>query len=104
MYTATPACTGAVSLKSGGFETQHNRTTDETQYQPGSDECISHLHRALRAGRIARDSWGHGFTLSLLRRNKRRGWKPSPKRLRTMRRLLAELAEPDDSLIDEGDV
>jgi len=26
------------------------------------------------------------------------GWKPSPKRLRTM------LAEPDDSLIDEGDV
>ena len=35
---ATPACTGAVSLKSGGFETQHNRTTDETQYQPGSDE------------------------------------------------------------------
>ena len=76
----------------------------EVVYQPGSDECISHLHRALRAGRIARDSWGHGFTLSLLRHNKRRGWKPSPKRLRTMRRLLAELAEPDDSLIDEGDV
>ena len=70
----------------------------EVVYQPGSDECFSRLNRALRTGRIARDSWGHGFTLSLLRHNKRRGWKPSPKRLRTM------LAEQDDSLIDEGDV
>ena len=76
----------------------------EVVYQPGSDECICRLRRALRAGRIARDEWGHDFVLSILRHNKRRGWKPSPKRLRTMRRLLAELAEPDDSLIDEGDV
>jgi len=27
-----------VSLKSGGFKTQHNRTTDELQFQPCADE------------------------------------------------------------------
>jgi len=43
MYMATPACAGAVSLKSGGFETQHNRTTGETQHQPGADERTKRL-------------------------------------------------------------
>ena len=37
-HIATPACAGAVSLKSGGFKTQHNRTTDELQFQPCADE------------------------------------------------------------------
>ena len=54
---ATPACTGAVSLKSGGFETQHNRTTDELQFQPCADErtrCLAgpryeHLCRQVHA-------------------------------------------------------
>ena len=71
-------------------------------YQPCSDECIFRLHNALRAGRISRDSWGHGFTRSLLRHNKRRGWIPSPKQLRAMRKLVAELAAPNEDLIDDG--
>ena len=49
--------TGAV--KAGlRFTPEYSRDLPETQYQPGSDECISRLHRALRAGRIARGSWG----------------------------------------------
>ena len=31
MYTATPACAGAVSLKSGGFQAQHTETTGNIQ-------------------------------------------------------------------------
>ena len=70
---------------------------------PGADECLYRLRRALRKGRIARDSWAFDFTRSLLRHDKRRGWIPSPKQLYAMRRLVAELAEPDAGpLIDDG--
>lgn len=34
---------GAVSAKFSGFRSQHNRTTDKTQFQPGSDECAFRL-------------------------------------------------------------
>ena len=76
--------------------------SDEVVYQPCSDECCYRLARALRAGRISRDSWAHGFTLSLLRHNKRRSWIPSPKQLRAMRALVAELSEDTGPLIDDG--
>ena len=70
-------------------------------FQPGADECVYRLGRALRAGRISRDDWGFGFTLSLLRHNKRPGWIPSAKQLSAMRDLVAELAEPTEALIDD---
>ena len=76
---------------------------DKTQYQPCADECVYRLGQALRAGRISRDSWSHGFTLSLLRHNKRRGWIPSPKQLKAMRALVAELAANEEYFIDEDD-
>ena len=76
---------------------------DKTQFQPCADECIYRLHRALRAGRIGRDSWGFNFTRSVLKHSKRPAWVPSPKQLSAMRRLVAELAEPDmGPLIDDG--
>ena len=71
------------------------------QFQPGVDECVWRLGRALRMGRISRDGWGFGFTLSILKNNKRRGWTPSPKQLSAMRDLVAELAEPTEALIDD---
>ena len=86
----------------GMLSTSSITSADQTQHQPGSDECISRLGRALRAGRIERDSWAFGFTLSLLRHNKRCSWIPSPKQLFAMRGLVAELAESTEALIDDG--
>jgi hypothetical protein len=77
----------------------------DTGFQPGVDECVWRLQRALRNGRINPDEWGFGFTLSLMRHVKRRGWKPSDKQLFAMRRLVAELSvQTDDVLIDADDV
>ena len=84
------------------FTGQNSHKPDERQLQPCADECIYRLRRALRAGRIGRDSWGFGFTRSILRHSKRRKWEPTPKQLHCMRGLLAELAEPSESLIDDG--
>ena len=71
------------------------------QFQPGADECIYRLGRALQKGRLK--AWGFNFVRSVLRHNMRRGWKPSEKQLTAMRGLVAELAEPDEDLIDGGD-
>ena len=84
--------------------TYSSKPSGQTQHLPCADECAYRLGRALRKGRIGRDDWGFGFTLSILRHSKRRDWKPSEKQLSAMRRLVAELAEPDaGSLIDEAD-
>ena len=76
---------------------------DKTQYQPCADECVYRLGRALRAGRLEPDSWGFNFVRSVLKHSKRPAWVPSPKQLGAMRRLVTELAEPDEDLIDGGD-
>ena len=66
------------------------------------DELVWKLGQRLRAGKISRDEWSHGFVRSILKHNKRRGWIPSPKQLKAMRALVAELAEPNEDLIDDG--
>jgi hypothetical protein len=50
---------------------------------------------------LSRDSWGFGFTLSLLKHNKCRDWEPSAKQLSAMRNLVADLATLDAPLIDD---
>ncbi len=68
------------------------------------DELVWKLGQRLRAGKISRDDWSHGFVRSILKQNQRRNWMPSERQLSTMRRLVAELAEPDTGpLIDGGD-
>ncbi len=94
---------GATVVKAGErFTRQNSHNRDELQFQPCADECIYRLRRALRAGRIGRDSWGFDFTRSILRHSKRRNWEPTPEQLQSMRCLLADLAEPSESLIDDG--
>ena len=66
------------------------------------DELVWKLGQRLRAGKISRDDWGHNFVRSILRHNKRPGWVPTPKQLYSMRRLVAELAAPNEDLIDDG--
>jgi hypothetical protein len=48
-------------------------------------------------GRVIRDSegWARGFALSIQRDRKKLGWKPSPKQLWVMQRLVAELPKSD---------
>ena len=62
------------------------------------DELLWRLGRALRAGRLT--EWERGFALSLLGQAKRPRWNPSAKQVATLRRVIAELAEPADDLID----
>ena len=76
----------------------------KTSYQPGADECVYRLGRAIKNGRINRDEWAFGFTLSLMKHFKRRNWNPSDRQLFAMRRLVAELSvEIDGDLIDTDD-
>ena len=69
---------------------------------PGQDECIFRLRRALGKGRLKPDEWAFNFTRSVLRHSKRADWVPSPKQLESMRRVLTELAAPNEDLIDDG--
>ena len=85
------------------FTRENNHPSAETQYQPCADECCYRLGRALRLGRLEPGTWSFNFVRSVLRHSKRRGWTASPKQLENMRRVLAELAEPDENLIDGGD-
>ena len=80
----------------------NSHPTPEKQFAPGPDECCYRLGRALKAGRIEPGSWGFDFIRSILRHNKRPGWVPTPKQLYNIRRLVAELTEPADDLIDDG--
>ncbi len=66
------------------------------------DELVWKLGQRLRAGKISRDDWGHDFIRSILKQNKRRNWMPSERQLSVMQKLVAELAEPAEDLIDEG--
>ncbi len=66
------------------------------------DELVWKLGQRLRAGKIGRDDWRHGFVRSILKQNKRRDWMPSERQLSAMQKLVAELAEPNEDLIDDG--
>ena len=66
------------------------------------DELVWKLGQRLRAGKISRDDWSHGFVRSILKQNKRRGWMPSERQLSVMQKLVSELAEPDEDLIEDG--
>ena len=67
------------------------------------DELVWKLGQRLRTGKISRDDWGHGFVRSILKQNKRRDWMPSERQLSVMQKLVSELAEPSENLIDGGD-
>ena len=64
------------------------------------DECLHWLPTVAKA---ATDEWAQGFAKSILGQSRRRNWKPTPKQLATMRRMVAELfvTEVDLILIEE---
>ncbi len=79
----------------------HNRCA--LQCSARLDELLWRLGDALRMDRL--DGWEQDFARSILGQAKRgrRRWNPSEKQLHTMRRLGAELVEPDAGpLIDDG--
>ncbi len=82
---------------------EHTQNCRALQDSAKIDEMLWRLGDALRMGRL--DGWGRDFARSLLRQAKRgrSRWHPSEKQLHTMRRLVAELAEPAEDLIDGGD-
>lgn len=57
------------------------------------DEC---LHWLPTVATTASDAWAQGFAKSILGQSRRRNWKPTPKQLATMRRMVAELFSQDD--------
>lgn len=69
------------------------------------DEMLWRLGDALRHGRLS--EWEEGFAKSVMGRSKRRAWRPSPKQIGTMRRIVGNLksasVEVAGSLIDDGD-
>lgn len=52
-----------------------------------ADECLFWFPQIARA---ATNSWARDFANSIVVQSRRRGWKPSPKQLTLMRRLVAE--------------
>lgn len=60
-----------------------------------ADEC---LHWLPTIARTETNDWARAFAYSILKQSKRRGWKPSPKQLALMRRLVSELFAQDDDL------
>ena len=62
--------------------------------------------RAFHMPAVAQQSentWAKGFATSIVRQSRSHNWKPSPKQIGVMRRLVADLfTEPDDfELIEE---
>ena len=66
------------------------------------DELVWKLGQRLRAGKIGRDDWGHGFVRSIPKQRQRRNGMPSERKWSTMQKLVAERSEPDEDLIDDG--
>ncbi|MEY8837815.1 hypothetical protein AB9K41_02115 [Cribrihabitans sp. XS_ASV171] len=55
------------------------------------DEIERLLHHMPTVARLAETEWPRNFAASILRQSNRRGWKPSPKQLSLMRRLVSDL-------------
>lgn len=51
----------------------------------------------------ARTDWERGFARSIAKASKRRGWKPSPKQLQLMNRLVDALYAPNTALIEDDE-
>jgi hypothetical protein len=69
----------------------HHRTIEELAF---------HM---LAAAQQTEKTWAKGFVRSIVAQSRSRNWKPSPKQIGVMRRLVADLfTEPDDfELIEE---
>ncbi|WP_128910792.1 hypothetical protein [Tropicibacter alexandrii] len=55
------------------------------------DELERLLHYMPTIARAATDTWAKGFAASISRQAQKRGWKPTPKQLSMMRRLVSDL-------------
>ena len=66
------------------------------------EELIFHMPTVER---LAADEWTRSFAASVRRQSRRRNWRPSPKQLGMMRRLVSEMfthrAEPDDIIMED---
>lgn len=56
-----------------------------------SDDIERLLHHMPTVAAHAENEWAAGFARSICRQSRRRGWKPSPKQLPLMRRLVSDL-------------
>jgi len=63
------------------------------------DELVFHMPTVAR---MAGTDWAKGFALSVVAQSRRRNWKPTPKQLGMMRRMVSELftalRDDDDDL------
>lgn len=58
------------------------------------EELIFHMGAVHRQ---AENGWAKNFAASILKQAKRRNWRPSPKQIGIMRKLVSELfSEPDE--------
>ena len=65
------------------------------------DELERLLHHMPTVARGATNTWASGFAWSIVRQGKRPGWRPSPKQLSIMRRLVSDLFANTD---EEGEL
>ena len=70
----------------------HNRTIHTHSQMPATGAEIERLVFHMPAvAQWAENDWAAGFARSIMGVSKRRGWKPSPKQLSMMRRLVSDL-------------
>lgn len=72
------------------------RETFPTIAERSIDEC---LHWLPTVASSASDEWAQGFAKSILGQSRRRNWKPTPKQLATMRRMVAKLFAQDEDFV-----
>lgn len=64
--------------------------------QRSVDELFAVWGLVQRAAKESPDPWVQGFVADIAKRRRWRNWKPTPKQLAMMRRLAAQVFEPDD--------
>lgn len=70
----------------------HNRKIHTHSQMPATSAEIERLLFHMPAvAQWAENDWSAGFARSVIGQCKRRGWKPSPKQLSMMRKLVADL-------------
>lgn len=62
------------------------------------------LHHMPTVAAQAENEWAGDFAKSITRQSYRRGWKPTPKQLSVMRKLVADLFAHDGNMGGEIDV
>jgi len=66
------------------------------------EELLFHWPQVVR---LATNDWAKGFALSIARQSRRRNWKPTPRQICIMQRMVAELFQhrgDDFDLIEVG--